>query len=365
MGLFSTVLLVASVQGFFLSLVLFKKNWTGKSSDKILPTFIALITVTLWGRIFFEIPNKSILQWKLLFIGDTIIFLFGPIFYFYIRQIFNQSALTISKQLIHFIPSTIFLLSLLPLFIAEGYAMFSVYERLSRYYLTTEFAAIFQLLLYFFFSFQIINKAQEKQRGGKDENKQISFFRSVVLFMSAITVVWFVSASVNVLRPPEFDLYLIYHLVWIGLAIIIYLIGYISITDYSLVEIPIVSKKHKSHNADSSKKLELIVSTMEKSNAYKLPDITLQTFSDQCNLSPHEVSRILNEQAKVNFSEFVNKYRVNAFIRSLATNQHQNYTLLSLALEVGFSSKSTFNTSFKRFTGLTPSQYINKELKQN
>ena len=362
MGIFSTVLLVASIQGLFLSLVLLKKNWNSDTSNKILSIFIALITVTLWGRIFYEIPNKSIMQWKLLFIGDTILFLFGPILYSYIRRVFNQAKISGKVKILHFIPSLVFLISLAPLFLAQGYDMFGVYERLSNYYQATEFAAIIQLLTYFYFSFQIIKEAQTNNTMRKKIVRQVSFFRNIFVLLTVIVIIWLMSATVNLIRPPSFDLYLVYHLVWAGMAIIIYVIGYISMTDYSLIEIPKDSNKHNDKNGGVSNELELIVHTMEESEAYIRADITLQKFSDLCQLTPHEVSRILNEEAKMNFSEFVNKYRVNAFIQSLAANGHQNFTLLSLAMEVGFSSKTTFNNAFKRFTGITPSQYINSEL---
>ena len=62
----------------------------------------------------------------------------------------------------------------------------------------------------------------------------------------------------------------------------------------------------------------------------------------------------------MNFYHFVNYYRVEKVKESIAENKNQNLTLLAIAYDSGFNSKTTFNTIFKKFTGQTPTQYIKK-----
>jgi AraC-like DNA-binding protein len=66
---------------------------------------------------------------------------------------------------------------------------------------------------------------------------------------------------------------------------------------------------------------------------------------------------VINEHFKLNFFDFVNQYRVEAFKERIVNPKYGNFSLLGVAFECGFNSKSAFNRIFKKSTGLTPSQY--------
>jgi AraC-like DNA-binding protein len=69
------------------------------------------------------------------------------------------------------------------------------------------------------------------------------------------------------------------------------------------------------------------------------------------------ISQIINQKENKNFYDFVNTYRFEEFKRLISLQKNQQYTLLSLAYDCGFSSKSSFNRYFKKATGQTPSEY--------
>ncbi|OHD62697.1 MAG: hypothetical protein A2176_12740 [Spirochaetes bacterium RBG_13_51_14] len=106
-----------------------------------------------------------------------------------------------------------------------------------------------------------------------------------------------------------------------------------------------------------------LFSLMEKEHAYRDGDMTLRTLSQKMSLTPHQLSQFLNEQLKTSFATFINKYRVNEAKKLLSENADQN--ILTICYVVGFNSKSSFNTVFKKLTGRTPtvfrSQLKNKE----
>ncbi|MBC7935667.1 MAG: AraC family transcriptional regulator [Rhizobacter sp.] len=85
--------------------------------------------------------------------------------------------------------------------------------------------------------------------------------------------------------------------------------------------------------------------------------------STQLSCTVHFLSKIINEQFGKNFFDYINAYRVGYFIQLAQKPASDQYTILSLAFESGFNSKSTFNHSFKKMTDKTPSQYL-KELAQ-
>jgi AraC-like DNA-binding protein len=97
---------------------------------------------------------------------------------------------------------------------------------------------------------------------------------------------------------------------------------------------------------------------LEAEEIYLEADLSLPTLAQRAGLSTHELSYVLNEGFKVNFFQFINAYRVAEAQRLLASAQHQHLSIVGIAFEAGFSSKTTFNTTFKKVTGLTPSQFM-------
>jgi adenylate cyclase len=81
-------------------------------------------------------------------------------------------------------------------------------------------------------------------------------------------------------------------------------------------------------------------------------------------LPPNYLSQLLNAGFEQNFAEYVNSYRLEDFKRKLSDPAFQHLTLLGLAYESGFNSKTSFNTFFKKTTGTTPAAYRKQQLKK-
>lgn len=96
---------------------------------------------------------------------------------------------------------------------------------------------------------------------------------------------------------------------------------------------------------------------MDQYQPYLESKLTLSELASQLNMSTHHLSQIINEQLGKNFFDFVNHYRVETIKQKLQNPTFAHYTLLGIALESGFNSKTSFNNVFKKMTGMTPSQY--------
>ena len=91
--------------------------------------------------------------------------------------------------------------------------------------------------------------------------------------------------------------------------------------------------------------------------------MTASELAKGLQMSRHQLSQVLNEQLGKNFYDFINEYRVEEFKSRIQLPENNHLTLLGVAFDSGFNSKTTFNTIFKKTTGLTPSDYkktINK-----
>lgn len=96
---------------------------------------------------------------------------------------------------------------------------------------------------------------------------------------------------------------------------------------------------------------------METEKPYLTPALTLEKLAGQLRIQPRLLSNIINRHFDCNFFEFINSYRVEEAKRMLADNNHADKTMLDIMLDVGFNSKATFNTLFKKKVGMTPSEY--------
>jgi AraC-like DNA-binding protein len=76
------------------------------------------------------------------------------------------------------------------------------------------------------------------------------------------------------------------------------------------------------------------------------------------NFSVHEISQVLNSQMQLNFSDFVNSYRIEEVKERVATGEYRKYTVSAIAEQCGFNSKTTFYRAFKKSMGVSPSEYF-------
>jgi AraC-like DNA-binding protein len=95
---------------------------------------------------------------------------------------------------------------------------------------------------------------------------------------------------------------------------------------------------------------------MEIERPYLAPELTLGELATQLRTNTSWLSRVINAGCGQNFNDFINEYRVQEAERRLRDPQFRHYTLLAVALEAGFNSKSTFNRVFRKLRGVTPSE---------
>jgi len=97
-----------------------------------------------------------------------------------------------------------------------------------------------------------------------------------------------------------------------------------------------------------------IRAAMTERHLYQRPGLTLADLADEVAATPHEVSQVLSTRLQRNFYAFINEHRIDHVKAALAASDRP---VLDLALEAGFQSKSTFNTAFRKATGMTPREF--------
>lgn len=119
-------------------------------------------------------------------------------------------------------------------------------------------------------------------------------------------------------------------------------------------------KYKSSHLSDEDKEqlLSRIQEVMESSDEIFLPEFSLERLAMLSDSKSKYVSQVINEYYEQNFNNFLNSFRIKEACKRMGDlDNYGNYTIEAISESVGFKSRSTFVTSFKRITGLTPSQY--------
>ncbi len=113
-----------------------------------------------------------------------------------------------------------------------------------------------------------------------------------------------------------------------------------------------------------AKRVEEIIARLlhllEEDKLFLDPDLTLNKLSLKLRIHYNQLSRIINERFGLSYNDFINRYRVEEAKKRLAAPEEKERTILDIAYSTGFYSKSVFNAAFKKFTGMTPSEYRKK-----
>jgi AraC-like DNA-binding protein len=115
--------------------------------------------------------------------------------------------------------------------------------------------------------------------------------------------------------------------------------------------------KSKMTRDSAENNVSILNTIMKDHKPYLDCEFSLSILSESSKIASYEISETLNGLIGQSFNEYVNNYRVEEFKRLISLSEYNHFTILALAFEAGFKSKATFNSSFKKFTGMTPSEY--------
>ena len=96
---------------------------------------------------------------------------------------------------------------------------------------------------------------------------------------------------------------------------------------------------------------------IKENQRYLDPNLNMDSLAKELSMGTSTLSKIINQYAKQNFSDYINSFRVTEAKKLLENPDFSAYTIVAIGLECGFNSKSTFYSAFKKFTGQTPTQY--------
>ncbi|RED95569.1 helix-turn-helix domain-containing protein [Marinoscillum furvescens] len=362
--LYMYFLIISAIQGVLLIIAINTIRNKNKVANTFLTALLTLITISLLGRASTFDPEVFNWQPKLLFVPELILFTYGPLFYLYIHKLLVIHYPT-RKAWLHFVPAAIQLSMYLPYLPMERQAfIYRVIDKeLFPYFAITGIIALFFNAGYWVLSHRLITRYQQEPLS--DKQKKYTWFLSGVLKIKAVYLALWLAVVLIFLggKLMEKDwLYLSENLIdvlWLLFSLIIFALAYFAIKHPELLR----QKQKYKDGAIKQDEISIVMSglykQLEQEKVYLQPDLTLEKLAHLIPTAPHTLSRVINEQYQQSFSELINSYRVEEFIRRV--NAQDNPSYLEVAYSVGFNSKPTFNRAFKKLKNCTPRVYFKSQ----
>lgn len=350
----------------FLALFLVTVKTEHKLSNRLFAFFLVLTAIDMIGNInslFYISLNVRV------FIS-SFFFLQLPSFYLYVLSVCYSDFKLKQKHLIHSVAFLIANLILLPHFYTVDLPSKIRLLEKSSSIPEIQFNHILmhiQMLLYIVAAFMILRKARkiylENYAGASIQSLNWLF-----QFTLALSVFYFIALVKNIFK---FTVYLnISEGLKIGLLVfeffIIFWYLYKALNNPSLFRnidsklklvSDIISEEKKIEPETLNEDLLRLKKYMADEKPFLDPALTIQDISNSLDIPVRELSVLINHQLGQHFYDFVNTYRIENTIEILKDSSKSKVTVLEILYEVGFNSKSSFNTAFKKHTGNTPTAY--------
>ncbi len=376
MDLLSNFILGAGILVHFILIFLLLK---GKEKN-IEKQILSLIFFLLGMVIIHSFGELNHVLW-MIYLGfpfaDSIGFLIGPLFYLYVLAIYESQILIGIKPYRHFIPAMLYLA-----IISIPSLVFSILDKEVFYYLKyvndREYLLHFQgiyLFLYVAYCYKKLGTYQKLLKDhfanlNKKDLKWIKFFFLGIMSLMLLDIILEITSVTQKNLKLDPDIF-----ITLPLILLIVYLAYFGTTQ-SKILLPITALQaipqpdqklpkggHHLTNASEEEIKELqkkLEDKLELEKIYRHEDLSLASLAIEIQTTGRKLSALLNHHLKTSFYDLINHYRIEEIKERMADPKFDKYTLLALAFEAGFSSKSSFNRIFKKETGESPSVYKKK-----
>ncbi len=359
--------IIAAGHGIFLLIVLWDKNKRQLPANRYLLILLGSVVASLLLRLTYSENNSIFLRFPHLTIaGDFAIFVIGPVLYFYTRSLLDKDFKWEKRFWKHFIPLGLFLLSYFYLMTISKQDLIRAHVTgtIYPYYIGLMSVGIVQISVY---AMAGMNLTMEYQRQFWDEyaeKHRIWYLQLVLAALFGVVLCWIPAhfysfwGQINLIIANFF-----YQVSFLLMSLLVFIIGFYAIKVPEIFSLPLQKTSDKYRHSKLNKSTALAIKQrlfvlLEKDKAHLDSSLSLQMLAQKLSVNHVHLSQVINEYCGKNFYDLINEFRVNTFIEKAQSGEYSNYTLLAIALESGFKSKTSFNKAFKKVIGTTPSQFL-------
>ncbi len=356
---------IALLLSFFLLTVKTKHQL----SNRLLVSFIIFCSI--------DIVGLFIIQYHVVYLfSKTFTFLIFPSFFLYVGSICRINFKLSLNSLLHTIPFIIYNLVLISYYVIASYsANHFIIEFLNK--LIWIFDVILLKLQALFYIIAIVYTLRKHRKIYLENYTEGDI--TIYKLLSQITIIFVITFPITVAKGLVSFTTFYDSFKWLNIALIVlalfmfcwfilkalYNPNLFRSVDFNIQTTNQITQKSKviiENTADQNIIIEQLQQYMKEHEPYLNSTLTLKELSSQLDMPSHKLSVIINKHIGQHFFDFVNQYRIakaKVYLQDFANNK---LTIQQVFYDVGFNTKSSFNTAFKKHTGLTPTEFKNKFL---
>ena len=385
------ITLLGAIQGVFLAVALATKR-RNRDANRLLAVTMIAFSVYLATDVYHAAGLEQRFPHFFGF-AHPLPFLFGPLIYLYALTAADRSRGLRRTDALHLVPFAAVVLIGLPIYLMSGAEKLALYERFKVGDVPMVIAVENDLkllsgVIYATITMVFLRRHRERVKDSYSTVERVNL-RWLVWLGAGAAAIWALAVGLKAVESAG-NMQVARGDDWIslGIAALVYAIGYMGLrqpevfrydtaehripTELRLVPptpAPVAPPQAISESAtpryersgltdQEAAKLEAALrATMDRDRPWQDSELTLADLADRLATTPHKLSEVLNSQVGQTFYDFVNGYRVREVQRRIAAGEAKRVKMLTLAMDAGFASKSTFNMVFKKHTSQTPSDY--------
>ncbi|MEM6802882.1 MAG: helix-turn-helix domain-containing protein [Bacteroidota bacterium] len=303
----------------------------------------------------------------------------GPIFLFYLKTLLYPAYSFTKRDWLHFLPGILYLAYSLLVFVVDILILEEIYfykdgkdKDLLPWYQITGFIS---MIAYFILSFRLYLDYRKNIFNTLSYAEEITY-NWVRLFLLTFLLIIVLRILFFIFNPEwaEFGRKLWYYLAISFVAYFLAIKGSRQSILLSVSTIQDLTKgltldilENQSEEVSVEKEettfnhevwLQRIEQKMQEEDLYKNSALTLLDLAQALDTTTKTISQTVNQGTGLNFNDYINRFRIEAFKDEILAKRHEQLTLLGIAIACGFNSKSTFNRAFKKHSGQSPSEFL-------
>jgi len=292
---------------------------------------LAMVVMVLWMFRISAIDIRLPLQFSLAL---------GPLIFFYVLKLTRPEYKFSLKDMLHFIPALL--------------------EQAILLNPVLQFLAPISMITYLYFCHRLIERYYGRQKfmGGDRYRAELQWLHKLLAGFGLLWLLWIPYTAIAYFYYRHQLSIQVYYPFYLAVTLMLI---WIAATAYLRPEVSIPVNPHSFLKPPLPAEMKQMGAWLKKAVQtglyYQDPELSLVSLAEKLELTTHELSRIINKVLKKSFNDFINEFRVAEAARKMQDLAYDHITLLGIAFESGFNSKSTFNRAFRQMTGKSAAEY--------